>query len=39
MEGIEKARDPGAPWNENLYALVEGRTTAAEPLPNGCRGP
>ena len=33
MEGIEKARDPGAPWNENLYALVEGRTTAAEPLP------
>jgi glutamine synthetase len=33
MEGIEQARDPGAPWNENLYALVEGRTTAAEPLP------
>lgn len=33
MEGIETTRDPGAPWNENLYALVEGRATASEPLP------
>jgi glutamine synthetase len=22
MEGITRAADPGAPWNENLYALV-----------------
>jgi glutamine synthetase len=33
MEGIELARDPGAPWNENLYALIEGHATASEPLP------
>jgi glutamine synthetase len=33
MDGIEKKRDPGAPWNENLYALVEGRASTTEPLP------
>jgi glutamine synthetase len=33
MEGIALARDPGAPWNENLYALIEGHTKASEPLP------
>jgi glutamine synthetase len=34
IEGITKGRDPGAPWNENLYALVEQRATATEPLPD-----
>jgi glutamine synthetase len=33
MEGVDRALDPGAPWNENLYALVEGRAAASEPLP------
>jgi glutamine synthetase len=33
MDGVEKKRDPGAPWNENLYELVEGRAKASEPLP------
>lgn len=33
MEGVQKAADPGAPWNENLYELVEGRATASEPMP------
>lgn len=33
QQGITKARDPGEPWNENLYELVEGRAKAAQPLP------
>jgi glutamine synthetase len=33
MDGVQKAGDPGAPWNENLYELVEGRATASEPMP------
>jgi glutamine synthetase len=33
MDGVQKAADPGAPWNENLYELVEGRATASEPMP------
>jgi glutamine synthetase len=33
IEGISRALDPGAPWNENLYALVEDRTATSEPLP------
>ncbi len=33
MEGMEQRLDPGAPWNENLYDLVEGRTQASEPMP------
>jgi glutamine synthetase len=33
MEGMEKRMDPGAPWNENLYDLVEGRKTMTEPMP------
>lgn len=33
MDGIEKKRDPGPPWNENLYELVEGRAKISEPLP------
>jgi glutamine synthetase len=33
MDGVQKAGDPGAPWNENLYELVDGRATASEPLP------
>jgi glutamine synthetase len=33
MEGISSAVDPGPPWNENLYELVEGRATASKPLP------
>jgi glutamine synthetase len=34
MDGIAKARDPGAPWNENLYEFVEGRAQAAKALPD-----
>ncbi len=30
---MDASLDPGPPWNENLYDLVEGRTTTAEPLP------
>jgi glutamine synthetase len=33
MEGITRAADPGAPWNENLYALVEGRARSPEKMP------
>jgi glutamine synthetase len=33
MEGISSALDPGAPWNENLYELAEGRANASKPLP------
>ena len=33
MDGVEKKADPGAPWNENLYDLVEGRAKASQPLP------
>jgi glutamine synthetase len=33
MDGVQRAGDPGAPWNENLYELVEGRATASEPMP------
>ena len=33
MEGISRAADPGAPWNENLYALVEGRARSPEKMP------
>jgi glutamine synthetase len=33
MDGISKNLDPGAPWNENLYALVEGRAKVSEPMP------
>ena len=33
MEGIEMARDPGAPWNEDLYELLKANTAASEPLP------
>jgi glutamine synthetase len=25
--------DPGAPWNENLYELAEGRAASKDPLP------
>lgn len=34
MDGIAKGRDPGAPWNENLYEFVEGRAQAAKALPD-----
>ena len=34
MDGVAKKADPGAPWNENLYELVEGRAKASEPLPD-----
>ena len=34
LEGIENARDPGNPWNENLYEFVEGRVAAPETLPD-----
>ncbi len=33
MEGFVNARDPGAPWNENLYEFVERRVTAPANLP------
>jgi glutamine synthetase len=33
IEGMEKRLDPGPPWNENLYDLVEGRKTMTEALP------
>jgi glutamine synthetase len=33
MHGMEQRMDPGAPWNENLYDLVEGRSQVAEPMP------
>jgi glutamine synthetase len=33
MEGMEQRLDPGAPWNENLYDLVEGRTQASAAMP------
>jgi glutamine synthetase len=26
LDGMERTTDPGAPWNENLYDLVDGRT-------------
>ncbi|MGQ0650724.1 MAG: glutamine synthetase, partial [Betaproteobacteria bacterium] len=32
-EGMAARLDPGAPWNENLYDLVEGRASVKEPLP------
>ena len=28
LDGMERKTDPGAPWNENLYDVVDGRTTA-----------
>src|SRR3954468_4379887 len=33
MEGMRASLDPGPPWNEDLYQLVEGRATTTEPLP------
>jgi len=33
MDGMQTKADPGAPWNENLYDLVEGRAKASQPLP------
>jgi glutamine synthetase len=33
MDGISKHLDPGTPWNENLYALADGRVKATEPMP------
>ena len=33
MEGVVAARDPGAPWNENMYALIDGKVQASDPLP------
>lgn len=33
LQGIENGSDPGAPWNENLYELVEGRVKTSEPMP------
>ena len=33
MEGMQTKLDPGPPWNEDLYQLVEGRATTTEPLP------
>lgn len=32
-EGMAARLDPGAPWNENLYDLVEGRASTKAPLP------
>jgi glutamine synthetase len=32
-DGISKKLDPGPSWNENLYAIAEGRAPASEPLP------
>jgi len=29
MDGMARQADPGAPWNENLYELVEGRAAPA----------
>jgi glutamine synthetase len=28
LDGMQRKTDPGAPWNENLYEVVEGRATA-----------
>src|SRR5215468_10823441 len=33
MDGVEKKADPGAPWNENLYDLVEGRAKPSQSMP------
>jgi glutamine synthetase len=32
-EGMSARLDPGAPWNENLYELAEGRAASKDPLP------
>jgi glutamine synthetase len=34
MDGIANGRDPGVPWNENLYELVEGRVATPERMPD-----
>jgi glutamine synthetase len=28
LDGMEHKTDPGAPWNENLYEIVDGKATA-----------
>lgn len=33
LKGVAEQLDPGAPWNENLYDLVEGRATSSITLP------
>jgi glutamine synthetase len=34
IDGVEKASDPGVPWNENLYEFVEGRVPPPKILPD-----
>jgi glutamine synthetase len=38
LDGVEHKTDPGVPWNENLYELVDGRPVVAgamaEPTPD-----
>ena len=31
---VTNGRDPGVPWNENLYELVEGRVATPERMPD-----